>query len=125
MIEDRIQKIVTDREWLTNWLSDAFYGSPWFEVKTAYIPLSRVPAKLSPCREDRWAEALLNGGYIIVYDPEAEEEHRIDLKAILKGFEKFIFDCPEQYANMMIGNYDFLDADCLLQIVVFGEVTYA
>ena len=125
MIEDRIRKIVADREWLTNWLADAFYDSLFFEVTAAHIPLSKVSAKISPCREDLWAEALLNGGYIIVYDLEEDEEHRINLKAIAKGFGKFIFDCPEQYAHMMLENYDSYDADCLLQIVVFGEVTYA
>lgn len=124
-MEDRIKKIVTNLEWLTNWLADAFETSPWFEVKTAFIPLSKVSAKRSLCREERWADALLNGGYIIVYDPEEDEEHKVTLEDIIKGFEKFIFDCPEQYANMMTENYDFYDADCLLQIVIFGEVTYA
>lgn len=124
-MEDRIKEIVTNREWLTNWLADAFYTSPWFEVKTAFIPLSKVSAKRSLCREERWADALLNGGYIIVYDPEEDEEYKVKMEDIIKGFEKFIFDCPEQYANMMTENYDFYDCDSLLQIVIFGEVTYA
>lgn len=119
-MEDRIKKIVTDREWLTNWLADAFDTSPWFEVSRCYPKIFE-----DECREDKWASALLCGGYIIVYDPEEDEEHMVTLKDIIKGFGKFIFDCPEQYANMMTENYDFYDADCLLQIVIFGEVTYA
>lgn len=121
-MEDRIKKIVKNREWLTNWLSDAFYTSPWFVVSN-YYPPSKSSSDV--CREEKWASALLNGGYIIVYDPEEDEEHKVTLEDIIKGFGKFIFDCPEQYANMMTENYDFYDADCLLQIVIFGEVTYA
>lgn len=124
-MEDRIKKIVTDREWLVDWLGNAFDTSPWFEVKRAYIPLSKVSAKCPLYREERWADALLDGGYIIVNDPEAEEEHKVKLEEIIKGFGKFIFDCPEQYANIMTENADFYDADCLLQIVLFGEVAYA
>lgn len=121
-MEDRIRKIVTDREWLTNWLSDAFYTSPWFEMAKCYPPST---SSKDVCREEKWASALLNGGYIVVDDPEENKRHKVTLEDIIKGFEKFIFDCPEQYANMMTENYDFYDADCLLQIVIFGEVTYA
>lgn len=121
-MEDRIKKIVTDREWLTNWLSDAFYSSPWFEVSKYYPPST---SSSDVCREEKWVSALLNGGYIVVDDPEENKRHKVTLEDIIKGFGKFIFDCPEQYANMMTENYDFYDADCLLQIVIFGEVTYA
>lgn len=121
-MEDRIKEIVTDREWLVNWLSDAFDLSPWFEVAKYYPPST---SSSDVCREEKWASALLNGGYIVVDDPEENKRHKVTLEDIIKGFGKFIFDCPEQYANMMTENYDFYDADCLLQIVIFGEVTYA
>lgn len=91
-----------------------------FEVSRYYPESSECE-----CREDKWASALLSGGYIIVYDPVEDEEHKVVLEDVIKGFGKFIFDCPERYANIMTENYDFYDADCLLQIVIFGEVNYA
>lgn len=121
-MEYRIIKIVTDREWLTNWLSYALYTSPWFDVSKYYPPST---SSSDVCREDKWASALLNGGYIVVDDPEEDEKHKVTLEGIIKGFGKFIFDCPDRYANMMTDSYDLYDADCLLQIVIFGEVTYA
>lgn len=73
-MEDRIKKIVTDREWLTYWLADAFDTSPWFKVAKYYPPST---SSSDVCREEKWASALLNGGYIVVDDPEENKRYRV------------------------------------------------
>lgn len=122
-MNNRIKKIVANKDFLENWLSDAIYHSPWFNVTDYNIPSNG--ATKGECREEKWSDALLNGGYIVVCDWEEEKEYKITLKEIIKGFQKFIFNNPKEYANIMEGDGDWTDADALLQTVIFGEVTYA
>lgn len=122
-----VKDIITNKEFLTNWLSTATYGSPWFafgvhiDTKKEVYTLAKFK---NECREDIWADVLLNGGYFLVEDVEEEKDYKISLEDIENGFNKFMLQCPSQYAALMDDTADLYDADALMQVIVFGEVTY-
>ena len=122
-----IKQIITNHEWLTNWLSDVSYDSYWASFGThqdTNKELYETAKNLYDCREDIWAYVLINGGYLLVEDREEEKEHKISLKDIENGFKKFMFNYPRQYANLMTELGDYYDSDCLLQTIIFGEEIY-
>lgn len=123
-----IKEIFT-QEFLSNLLSTASYGSPWFVFtvhKDTDDKTYNEAKSLYECREDRWAYILLNGGSlnIVDVDDEDEEEHKVTLDDIVKGFEIVMFNYPEQYCSLMTENDDFYDADSVIQCAIFGELTY-
>ena len=122
-----VKAIITNHEWLTNWLSDASYGNYWASFGTHQDTdkeLYETAKTMYDCREDIWAYILINGGYLLIEDREEEKEYKVSIKDIEKGFKKFMFHYPRQYANIMTEEGDMLDADCLLQTIVFGEEIY-
>jgi hypothetical protein len=123
-----IKEIFT-QEFLTNLLSTASYGSPWFVFqvhKDTDDKTYNEATSLYECREDRWAYILFNGGSlnIVDVDDEDEEEHKVTLEDIIRGFEIVMLNYPEQYCSLMTENDDFYDADAVIQCAIFGELTY-
>lgn len=122
-----IKKIVNNKEFLVNWLADASFTPFWAKFGVHIDTPNDVyeNAKLvNECREDIWAEVLLNGGFLLIEDVEEEKEYKVSLKDVEKGLKTLIFNYPRNYANIMTEEGDFYDYDALLQCVVFGDVVY-
>lgn len=122
-----IKDIIYRKEWLSDWLSTATYGNPWFAFgthKDTPDDVYDLAKRFGECREDIWAYVLLHGGTLLVEDVEEEEDHAVTMKDVEKGFLIFMLNCPTQYAALMDETADIYDADALMQCIVFGEVVY-
>ena len=125
------------KEQLVDLLSTATYGCDWLECKVlrseAYIDERFDKEYLeNRCREDKWADRLLNGGHIICFDYYDEDDngdpkrYTICLEDIEEKLEKATKDeeVVRDYANWISGDYDYYDCNNLMQYVIFGEVVY-
>lgn len=126
-------KEVLTKEFLSDWLSTATYGSFWCDCsvhKDTSDEIYDEARNSNNCREDKWADVLLNGGSLNICDIEEceegneEGEHKMALADIEKALPLFILNYPTQWAAIMDETYDLYDADALLQFVVFGDVIY-
>ena len=125
---EQIRKIVANKDFLVTFLADATYSSFWAMVtihKDTTKEIRNIAKKNNnECREDEWADVLLNNGYINVLDVEEDENYKISLNDIINGFKILIIKYPTHYANIMDENSDFYDMDALLQCSVFKDVIY-
>ena len=80
-----------------------------------------------PCYEDVLASLLLNGKTITISDKEDGQEWKVDLKTLLKGFNKVAKSEAYRHHvwNFITEDYDYTDADIILQFAIFGKETYA
>ena len=116
--------IVSNKEFLGDFLSGAFYDSPWARA-LIYEDTPNVPhTDACACYEDKLADILLNGHAIKVVDNEEGGEYSMSLNDIVKGFKRLMFDEPRHYADIMTDEADLWSWDALLQIIIFGEVIY-
>ena len=80
-----------------------------------------------PYVEDILASLLLNGKTITISDKEDGQEYKLDLKTLLKGFDKVAES--EAYRrhvwNFITEDYHSTDADIILQFAIFGKKRYA
>jgi len=133
---------------LVNLLCTATYGSSWLDCYLTDI--EGVDFGDDDCREDMWAHALLAGKRIMCVDYYAEEEsygtldHETDedgnvcyfvtLEDIKDGLQKcadgtafkygnFLKRCYDDLANESY-NFDQVEADALMQVIVLGELIY-
>lgn len=75
------------------------------------------------CYEDVCAEILENGGKLIVYDREEDEDHDLTLQALLDGFAYYM-KLTASDGRTGVDDMDAEVADQILQVAVFGEVIY-
>lgn len=128
-----------DKQKLVEIFSGATYGSEWLEIRTlkSEAHLDEVFSQDyldARCREDRWADRLLNGGHIVCvdwYDEDASAEgvpmrYHLTLADVLKGLEKAKTNAPRLYAEVFgeDGNPDYYDYMNIMQYVIFGEEVY-
>lgn len=127
-----IKEILT-HEFLTDWLSIAIYGNFWCECAIhADTPddVYEDAKKNNDCREDVWADVLLNGGALNIIDTEEYEDdedgaqHKVTLAGIEKSIPLFMLNYPNRWTAIMDETMDSNDADALLQFVIFGDVIY-
>ena len=80
-----------------------------------------------PCYEDVLASLLLNGKTITISDKEDGQEWKVGLDTLLKGFDKVAENREYRHHvwNFITQDYDYYDADIILQFAIFGEETYA
>ena len=80
-----------------------------------------------PCYEDVLASLLLNGKTITISDKEDGQEWKVDLKTLLKGFNKVAKSEAYRHHvwNFITEDYGSTDADIILQFAIFGKETYA
>ena len=80
-----------------------------------------------PCYEDVLASLLLNGKTITISDKEDGQEWKVGLDTLLKGFDKVAEnrDYRHHVWNFITQDYDYYDADIILQFAIFGKETYA
>ena len=122
-----VNKIVKDKEFISDFLSGALYGQDWFRCGTHEDTDTEVyeTAKLcNDCAEDVWADVLLNGGYLAVEDNEDGAIYKVGLEDLVKGFKIFMLNEPRHYADMMTDNGDLWTYNSYLQTILFGEVVY-
>ena len=121
---DKITEMLHDPEWLEDMLSTASYGSYWF----GYSIHPDTPEEMYngnwEYREQKWAHVLLNGGWLEIEDVEEEKSYKVGMAEIETGFRKLMVEEPQCYANIMEENYDQIDAENFIQVVLFGEVIY-
>ena len=77
--------------------------------------------------EEAMASILLNGKTITISDKEDGQEWKVDLKTLLKGFNKVAKSEAYRHHvwNFITEDYGSTDADIILQFAIFGEETYA
>lgn len=133
-----IKDFTTDHENLVNLLSVATYGNEWPVVKVFKSDAEKGLFENCECREDKWAEALLHGKGIMVYDIYDEDvdydadlsefpqsaKHHITLDNVRKGLELMRDQYPRHYADLVEENDDLITGDVWLQLAVFQDVIY-
>lgn len=115
---------------LSDFLSTALSGSFWAGVDYDESEEEGVEIQSEydePCFEDILASILLGGKTITITDEEEETEYKLDLKTLLNGFNEVgkNEDYRHHVWNIINEDYDFNDADIVLQFAIFGEETYA
>ena len=126
-------------EGLSDLLSVATYGNVWPVVKAYKSDAEKGLFNDCKCREDKWAEGLLHGKGVMVYDCYDENidenaddftqfpksaKHHITLDDVRKGLELMRDQYPQDYADLVTGQDDLNTGDIWLQLAVFGEVIY-
>lgn len=143
---------ITDltQENLVDLLCTATYGSSWLEICAP--DCKGLDITDSDCREDVWAKALLAGKKIECIDHYAEGEvygdlgrvdeeedgiYLIDLERVKKGLQNALDgtypdeadtkswarECAQHFIDGE-GEMDNPEAECLMQIIMFGDVIY-
>ena len=115
---------------LSDFLLAALLHSSWanvdYDVKDKEdVEIQTVYYK--PYVEDILASLLLNGKTITISDKEDGQEYKLDLKTLLKGFNKVAKSEAYRHHvwNFITEDYGSTDADIILQFAIFGEETYA
>ena len=149
----KTKTIITEltQEDLVNLLCTATYGSSWL---SCYAPDKKeVGITDEDCLEDEWAKVLLGGKSIICTDYYAEgecygnlpcniddednAEYTLTLQDILDGLQRsadgtfkdanaykgFLARCYNDFVNDG-DDWDYTEADALMQIILFGELIY-
>lgn len=148
----KTKTVITEltQEDLVDLLCTATYGSYWLEI---YAPdREGIDIEESDCREDVWAKALLAGKKIEFIDHYAEGEvygslgrvdedddgiYLIGLEDIRNGLQNALDgtypdeadtkawarECAEHFIEGE-GEMDNPEAECLMQIIMFGDVIY-
>lgn len=139
---------------LSDFLSTALYGSEFLSADYDADFYESIPEEQrnGNCFEDKLADVLLNDGTIYIYDTYAEGEtygenpkryltddgedavYPITLKEIINGLEKcangtykgqgenkYLCEC---FHNLATDDYDQVDAENLMQIILFNELIY-
>ena len=135
---------------LVDLLCIATYGSSWLEIYAT--DREGLDIAENDCREDVWAKALLAGKKIEFIDHYAEGEvygdlgrvdeddegiYLIGLEDVRKGLEMAFdgtfkgdeeekdwpLECAEHFKTGSV-EMDQPEAECLVQIIMFGEVIY-
>ena len=133
-----IKDFTTDHENLVKLLSVATYGNPWPVVKAFKSDAEKGLFNDCECREDKWAEALLKGKGVMVYDCCDEDvdfdadlsefpksaKHHITIDDVRKGLELMRDQYPRHWADLVEENDDLITGDVWLQLTVFQEVIY-
>jgi hypothetical protein len=133
-----INDFTTDHENLVNLLSVATYGNEWPVIRVFKSDTDKGLFNDCECREDKWAEALLHGKGVVVYDcydEDAEDceslsdfpksaKHHITIAEVKKGLELMRDEYPSHYADLVEEQDDAITGDVWLQLATFGELIY-
>ena len=139
---------------LVNLLSTATYDSIWLSCSISQATRDAIKDLPGDCREDVWANALLNGFPIYLTDHQAEGEtygdrgsackdgtavYRITLEDVIAGLQSAMDgdfapndeDEVELAARCVLHlrdesfDFDATDAEILAQIIMFNSIIYA
>lgn len=147
----KTRTIITDitHDDLVNLFSTALYGSTWCGCNYDSIEYHNLPNKSDDdCIEDKLAKLLLAGKTIELYDMYAEDNNNfygklphhwdnenktmdyvVSLDDIKKGLQKaFKSNYASKYAQHLVDEdleFDYIEANALIQFIMFGEEIYA
>ena len=122
------------KETLVDLFSTATYGSDWLDITTLKAE-GNLDSGFSEeylknrCREERWADRLLNGGNILCIDCNEEDEnegvYKIDLNTLKEGL-KLARDkeAVSDWSDFVSEKDDYFTCNNLMQVVMFDEVIY-
>lgn len=127
-----------DKSVFVDLFSTATYGCEWLSVKTLKSERCLDEAYDKDyldnrCREEKWADRLMNGGHIICVDyldddidyNDSPAEYRLNLNDIKKGLKKARDGkAVKAWSNFVSGEDDYYDCNDLMQVIMFGEVVY-
>lgn len=125
-MKEIIKNKLLESDNLVDLLSTALYGNEWFSA-TYYPQFNNLISPQSECREDKLADVLKGGGFIVITDWEDDEsEHEVTLDRIVDAICKMAIEQPKVYGRLITfdGEADFYDADCVLQYAVYDEWVY-
>ena len=110
---------------LSDFLCTALFQSFWANVD--YDVKDEEGIEMAATIEEAMASILLNGKTITISDKEDGQEWKVDLKTLLKGFNKVAKSEAYRHHvwNFITQDYDYYDADIILQFAIFGKETYA
>ena len=121
-------KYELNKEHLVNILEVAYYGSDWLSLTYPKTETNEALIKEeSQCGSDKMADILLGGGTITAVDWADYDENDKPGKEYSKmkeGFQKFIEEQPDDYADLCAGRDDYYTCNNLIQCVIFGEVEF-
>ena len=100
-----------------NLLSTALYGSPWFMVDNTTKEYKESDGDTI---EDKLVHMLYKGQEVIIIDTEEDKSYKLTSEKLLKGLSEFI----RHGGSADIDDYDWCDADSVLQYALFGDVIY-
>lgn len=106
-----------NHEEITDLLSTALYGSPWWEVDNSTDEYKKAHGDTI---EDSLADMLLKGQKVILIDMEEDESYELTLDKLYRGLEMFI----KNGGSINIEDYDLEEADSVLQYAVLGDVIW-
>ena len=115
-----------NKETLVDIFSTVTYGSDWLWICRPK-KFDSLVKEGSECREEKWADILLGGGYIVAHEYEDEEEptrYKVTLEMMKKGLDVFQNECPQDYADLITENEDYYTCSNFKQCVRFGEVIF-
>lgn len=110
-----IEKLEHDE--IVDILSTALYGSFYWKVDNTTKEYEEAKGNTI---EDKLADILLNDKDVILIDTEEDEAYTLDLAKLYKGIELYI----KNGGHIIIEDYDFNDADSILQYALFGEIVF-
>lgn len=76
------------------------------------------------CYEDILVDILEHGDKLTVYDREEDKDHELTLEKLLAGFKKYAEDVYRK-GSIGLDDMDAIVADQILQMAIFGELTYS
>lgn len=115
-----------NKENLVDIFSTATYGSDWLAIKR-YKKFNDMVKEGSECLEEKWADIILAGGCLVAFIYEDDDEptrKEFTLEDMKVGLQKFIEECPRDYADLVSGDGDYYTASNMMQCVLFGEVVF-
>jgi hypothetical protein len=117
-------------------LCTATYGCDYLAVRTLKAE-SNLDEKYDEeylenrCLESKWADRLMDGGHIVIYDiyDEDEDGKPMRYELTLEDFRKGLIKARDgedvrDWADFVNENDDYFTCNNLLQVVIFGEVIY-
>ena len=129
-MNNNINIIIVTHSELSDFLCTALTQSFWANVDYDVKDKEGVEIQSEfdkPCYEDVLASLLLNGKTITISDKEDGQEWKVDLKTLLKGFNKVAKSEAYRHHvwNFITEDYGSTNADLILQFAIFGKETYA
>lgn len=125
-----------EKEMLVDLLCTATYGCDYLAVRTLKAE-SNLDEKYDEeylenrCLEEKWADRLMDGGHIVIYDiyDEDEDGKPMRYELTLEDFKKGLIKARDgedvrDWADFVNENDDYFTCNNLLQVVIFGEVIY-
>lgn len=106
-----------ERNEIADLLTTALYGSYIWKVDNTTKEYNEAQGNTI---EDKLADVLLKGQQVILIDTEEDETFSLNLYQLYRGLELYV----KNGGHIAIEEYDFNDADAVLQYAIFGKIVF-